>query len=215
MRFAAIFMILLSLCLSAMAQSLTITDVEETGSNVFISIETDIATPFEVMAGVSLVGQAPDDIWIGNSERVSIRSRTQKLKISTKKRGEQLPSGIFEAEVSFYPRWGADIAPPATKKIAKEIHATQEFKLIGSGGSAAVTIRKNELQSWVMENTAIGDSFSLVRFQSKLGSSEKMVVTNRTGIIVAHYFPDADVTLFENTLKRTLVTWRLGRQNRL
>jgi hypothetical protein len=66
-----------------------------------------------------------------------------------------------------------------------------------------------------MENTYMGQPFKLAEFEKRLGPSQAMMVSNRNGIIVAHYFPEADMTLFENTLKRTLVTFRSGKQSTL
>jgi len=211
----ALFASILGISGIATAQTVSITGVEESSSSVVISIQTDVATPFEVMAGIGLVGQADDDIWIGNNTRAKIESNSQEITIPKKRGRTELPAGQYEAEINFYPRWGAKESPTSTKAINRGIHTTFAFSLVGSGADASVVKRRDDMQRWVMESTAIGDKFSLSVFQSKLGRSETMKVTNRTNIVVAHYFPEADMTIFENTLKGTLVTWRMGRENKL
>lgn len=197
------------------AQSIEVTGIEEKGAVVELRIETDIEPPFEVMAGIGLAGQADDDIWIGNNSRQTITSSTQTLTVQAKQRGERLPSGTYEAEVDFYPRWGAKSSPPSTQAISKQIRAVKPFVLKGSGASATDHANKQNLRKWVMLNTAIGDPFDLSAFQQRLGESRTIIVANRNNVIVGHYFPAADMTLFENILKGTLVTWREGRVDRL
>ncbi len=200
---------------SAWCQSIQVTGVKETVDGVEISIETDMATPFEVMAGISLSGQLPDDVWIGNNAKYTVRSATQILTVKPESRGKKLPAGRYDAEVNFYPRWGAEKSPSATKAIKKEVSSIKEFSLKGSGENAGKAAARENNQRWVMENTAIGDPFSLSKFERKLGESVSSTVTNRNGIIVAHYFADSDITIFENTLKGTLVTWKLGKHSAL
>ena len=195
----------------AWAQSIEIVAVEETAAGVTIAIETDLATPFEVMAGIGLAGQADDDICICNDERFTVRSATQTLTIKPEMRGKKLPTGTYDAEVDFYPRWGAANAPATTKAVAKQVSASRQFELKGSGESASKAAARENNQLWVMQNTAMGDAFNLAKFEKRLGRSVATTVTNRNGIIVAHYFPASDITLFENTLKGELVTWKLGR----
>ncbi len=197
------------------AQTIDILDVKETSKGVEVLISTDMTTPFEVMGGIGLAGQAPEDVWIGNNQRFIIRAATQTLLIKPESRGNKLPSGTYEAEVNFYPRWGAKNSPAATKSIRSEVTSLKKFELRGSGESAARVAARENNQRWVMENTAIGDHFNHAKFEKRLGTSSSTVVKNRNGIIVAHYFVDSDITIFENTLKRTLVTWRLGKHTTL
>jgi len=211
----AIAAILAAVTSIAEAQTIAIKSASESASNVDVVITTDIATPFEVMVSVNLAGQKDDDVWIGRSTRANIRSLEQTISIPKLDQSKSLPSGNYIVEVNFYPRWGAEKSPASTKAIKKNVSATLPIKISGSGKSSSAVAKQNENQRWVMENTAIGDSFVLASFQRKLGRSESTVVSNRNGIIVAHYFPESDITLFENTLKHTLVTWRLGKQNTL
>ena len=199
----------------AWAQSIEIVKVEETAAGVTIAIETDMATPFQVMGGIWLAGQAADDMCICKSERFTVRSATQTLTIKPEMKGKKLPTGTYDAEVDFYPRWGAENSPATTKAVAKHISASRQFEVKGSGESAAIAATREGNQLWVMQNTAMGDAFNLTKFEKRLGRSVATTVTNRNGIIVAHYFPASDITLFENTLKGELVTWKLGRHSTL
>ncbi|MBL4813761.1 MAG: hypothetical protein JKX69_15715 [Rhodobacteraceae bacterium] len=81
--------------------------------------------------------------------------------------------------------------------------------------SSAEVVAREDLKMWVMLNTAMGDIFDISVFRQRLGESETLDVVGRSNIIKAHYFPAADMTLFENTLRRTFVTWKLGRTNQL
>lgn len=69
---------------------------------------------------------------------------------------------------------------------------------------------------WVMENVNIGDRWNLPDVVDKLGSFEQLTVKNRNpNIIKAFYFPEADMTIFVNTLKNKIATWRTGKASSL
>ena len=85
---AALFLLIMG---PAHAQTIEIVAV----GSVEISIETDILTPFEVMVGVALSGQAGDDIFIGNSQRQTVTSAAQILSVPAQQRGSRLPSGSY------------------------------------------------------------------------------------------------------------------------
>ena len=203
------------LATGASAQTIEILSVEEKGNTVEIAIRTDIATPFEVMAGVSLAGQKPQDVYIGNSLRQTISASEQVLKVPVLQNGEMLPSGDFLAEVSFYTRWGAKKAPAETKALTDDIEVAVPFVLGGSGASSDDIARRENLQRWVMLNTGAGDKFNLKAFQAQLGASEETEGANAIGTVSAHYFPAADMTLFEDKVLGTLVTWKMGREDKL
>lgn len=207
------FVAMILLVSNANAQSINIISVEETTDSVEISIETDMDTPFEVIAGVSLTNQADNEVSIGNNRRHEITSQTQVLSVPALQSNEALPSGIYDAEVNFYPRWGAESSPASTKSITETVEATLTFNLTGSGVASSEISDRNELQQWVMLNTGAGDPFHLAVFNGRLGESETLEVSSRNGLIVAHYFPVADMTLFENIAQKTLVTWKLGRES--
>lgn len=189
-------------------------NVEETEGAVRGQIETNITLPVEIMVGVALRGQRPDDTFVGNDARVRLTSNPQAFSIPINVRGG-LPSGDYDVEATFYPRWGANNSPPEARAIRREIRATQRITLRGNGGSVRDTTAMNNARRWLMENTAMGDRWNPAEFERRMGPSERMRVTNRTEIIVAYYYPRADATVFVNTLTNELVVWRLGRTDTL
>ena len=215
LRATILFLISLTQISSAFAQQIDIIKAEESSGNIIFHLETDMDVPFEVMASINLAGQKDEDVWIGNSQRIAVKSKSQSFSIPAVQKGTPLPNGDYICEVNFYPRWGAKNSPQATKSITKEVQGTLAIKLNGSKTSAADVAKRNDLQRWVMLNTHMGQKFSLSSFEKKLGRSEQFTVTNRNGIIVGHYFPIADMSIYENTLKGTLVTWKIGKSRTL
>ena len=71
------------------------------------------------------------------------------------------------------------------------------------------------MQQWIMLNVVIGMPFDGPALADGLGAPERITVTNRSDIIAAWYYPNADMTIFQNTLKGKVVTWREGRQDAL
>lgn len=197
------------------AFELRIVNVEESGGAVRGQIETNMPLPIEIMVGVALRGQRDDDIFMGNDQRVRITESPHSFSIPTTTSRGGLPSGEYDVEATFYPRWGGANGPPEARAITREIRATRRITLRGTGGSARDAAARNEAQRWLMENTATGDRWNPAEFERRMGPSERMPVTNRTEIIVAYYFPRADATVFVNTLRNELVTWRLGRHDSL
>ncbi|NVK83456.1 MAG: hypothetical protein HWE21_03990 [Cytophagia bacterium] len=202
---------------AASAQMLVITDVRELDGTVEIEIETTIEGPIEIITGVDLVGQAPDDIYVGAGERITIAGYSAVASIPlVRSDGSVLPAGDYEAVAAFYPRWGAEAAPAATRAITDTIEANPvPVTLQGSGQTVDDTVARDEMQRWVMLNVVIHMAFDGAVLAERLGSPERMAVTNRTDIIVAWYYPEADLTIFQNTLKGEVVTWREGRQDAL
>lgn len=197
------------------AFELRIVSAEESGGAVRGQIETNMPLPIEVMVSVSLHGQRDDDSYIGNDQRLRITASPQSFSIPTTTSRGGLPSGQYDVEVAFYPRWGGQNGPPEARAISREIRATRRITLRGTGGSARDAVARTEAQRWLMESTASGDRWNPAEFERRMGPSEQLRVTNRTDIIVAYYFPRADATVFVNTLRNELVTWRLGRHTSL
>ena len=118
------FVSALLLASAASAQTLIITGVREMGDAVEIEIETTIKGSIEIMTGVDLTGQAPDDIYIGASERITIEGGSTVVSIPlVRSDGSALPAGNYEAVATFYPRWGAENAPAATRATGGVIEA--------------------------------------------------------------------------------------------
>lgn len=186
--------------------STTATVLDE--GRVKFEIETTLPLPVEVMIGVSLKGQAPDDVYIGYSERTKIEKARSEFILDTRLSKDILPDGEYEAEVSFYPFWGADNGNHDAKS-APELHARSDVVLKVTGVDRASTERKNELQKWVMLNIEMNVPWNRENYEAKLGPAEKGPST-MSRLHDAYYFPEADVTLLVNRLKNEVTVWRLG-----
>lgn len=171
-------------------------------------VTTNLPTPVEVMAGVGLVGQKPDDVYIGHTERVTLETSRTEFIIDTFSAREPLPSGEYDAEVHFYPRWGTENGNPAAKS-APELEATHRVTLGGSGESRADAEQKNELQRWVMLNISMNVPWNQENFEARLGPAKKGPSTV-SKLHDAYYFPNADMTFLVNRLKNEVTLWRLG-----
>lgn len=204
---------------TAYAQSITIVEAIERDSTVEITVETDIIGPIEVMAGVDLFNQDPDDVYIGATERVKIEHSPQTLIIPiTEQDGNLIPAGEYEATVSFYPWWGADDAPAETQELMEQINATLPISIEGSGIAASEVQKSKNAYARVREyifNLEAGKPFDNVELTEHLGPPERLEVTNRSNAIVGWYYKMYDVTVFQNTNNGEIVTWRSGRQDAL
>jgi hypothetical protein len=193
---------------------LRIVSAEEKSGAVRGEIETNMPLPIEIMVDVSLHSQRSDDIYVGKGLKLRIEASPQTFSVPINIDGG-LPRGAYDVEATFYPRWGAEHGSPAARAIRREISATKQITLRGSGKAAREVIAYNEARRWLMETTAVGDPWKPAEFEKHLGHAERLRVTNRPNIIVAFYYPRADATVFVNTLLNELVTWAFGRQTAL
>lgn len=175
-------------------------------------IETNIPTPVEVTVGVSLAGQASKDVSISHYDRLRLEGPKTTYILDTSASTKPLPTGEYEAKVTFYPRWGADNGNPAAK-AAPELEAIDNITLEGSGEERATAERRNELQLWVMLNLSMNEPWNQSNFEAKLGPSEKGPST-LSHLHDAYYFPEADITLIVNRLKGEATVWRLGHETK-
>ena len=171
-------------------------------------VTTNLPTPVEVMAGVGLVGQKPDDVFIGHNERVTLESSRTEFVIDTSRVRKALPSGEYDAQVSFYPRWGAENGNPAAR-TAPELEATDRITLGGSGENRADAEQRNVLQRWVMLNISMNVPWNREDFEARLGPATKGPSTMSRSHD-AYYFPNADMTFLVNRLKNEVTVWRMG-----
>lgn len=176
------------------------------------TVKSNIPLPVEIMAGISLKGQKPDDTYIGYSERIKLASSKQTFIIDPSSQNKKLPSGVFVAEVTFYPRWGAKNGNPKASIIKRQISDSVEFRLDGSGESSNDTIERNKLQTWVMENVIVGTVWNEQNFVRRLG--EYKTIKADRNLHEGFYFPKADMTILVNTYKGTVSTWRIGRASK-
>ena len=185
---------------------LTISAEELSSTKVRLEFGSNIPLPVEVMVGVDLADQKPDDIWIGASTRIWLRESKTVYVLDTSKK--KLPSGKYDAEVAFYNRWGASNGNPAASTVP-DIVATSPIVLKGTGASASDRKRRDELQRWVMETIYMGYPWNPERIENRLGESE--LLQAELNLHTAYYFGDAGMTLLVNELKGTITVWRMGR----
>ncbi|MEM6858207.1 MAG: hypothetical protein AAF559_10075 [Pseudomonadota bacterium] len=175
---------------------------------IAFDIDTTIPLPVEVLVGVSLKDQAPDDVFVGYSEKYRIEKSQSSFVLDTRLAKDPLPDGEYEAEVTFYPRWGAKNGNPDAKAVP-ELRAKEDISLSGTGIDRESAEKKNELQRWVMLNLEMNMRWDRGTFEEKLGKAVKGPST-MSHLHDAYYFPDPDVTLLVNRLKNEMTVWRLG-----
>ncbi|PRY78211.1 hypothetical protein CLV80_104176 [Yoonia maritima] len=173
---------------------------------VSLVVTTNIPLPVEVMAGVSAKGQAPTDTFIGVSKRIELTSPEQTIELDG--RSESLPSGEYTADVTFYPRWGAENGTEQAKTIEQEIIGAVDVTLSGSGESRDQADQRNVAQKWVMENVSVGTVWNESQFVQRMGQFEKSAST--LNLHDAFFFPETDMTIIVSRVNNTIATWRLG-----
>ncbi len=104
------------------------------GGQVEVEITSNVPGTIEVMAGVAVAGQKPDDPYIGVSQKVIVRDGSGKVVLDT----AELPSGEYEAEVDFYPRWGFKDQESRRTGIAERLHSSVSITLAGSGEAVRI-----------------------------------------------------------------------------
>lgn len=180
-------------------------------NNVKMIVTTNLPLPVEVMAHVGLAGQKDDDVYIGtDSERVTLdEARTEIELAAVDVRRAPLPDGMYQAEVSFYPRWGAknDAAEAAPQVDGR----SQPLRIGNTSFSADAAKRRNEQREWVMENVVPRVPWNEASFVERLGKFEK-APSDLSRLHDAYYFPEPDMTLIVNRLRKEVSVWRMGRQ---
>lgn len=187
---------------------ISIQATESEKSKVTLSVTTNIPGTIELMASVNLANQAPDDTYIGKSERIKVTNGSAKTVIDV----GSLPSGQYEAEAAFYPRWGFKDQESESTGINRNISATQPIVITGSGESKQSVATRNKNQKWVIENVIVGTPWKPDEWESRFGKREEIPVKSRNPeIIKNYYFPTLDMTIIVNTLKEEVVTWRMSK----
>ncbi len=186
-------------------------EVEAKATNdsiVTFNVKTNIPLPIEVMAMIDLKGQAPDDTYIGYSDRVKLETSPFSFDLNFSKK--KLPIGDYEAIVRFYPKWGADNGNEKAKKIKVEVADTAYVKLNTPHGTVSERKEFFRKKKWVANNVIVGTAWDKKKFVENLGEYEELKVTD-SKIIKKYYFKGADKTIIVNTLKKSVVTWKNGR----
>lgn len=177
-------------------------------SKVHLELSTNIPGTIELMAGISLAGQAPDDTWIGKNERVRLVNGNGQVTFDV----SDLPSGQYEVEATFYPHWGFQDEESRLSGVDQRLEHRHPIKLTGSGEPAELTAQRNENQRWVRENIIMGSEWDPELWKGRFGEWEKFPVTTRNPDIISnYYFESLDMTIIVNTLKDEIVVWRMGR----
>lgn len=178
-------------------------------SEVEVEVTSTIPGTIDVMLGLSLVGQRPDDVYIGTDKRITLKNGRGTATIG--KPG--LPSGMYEIEVDFYPRWGPQDSAAKSAGLNSEIHARQTVTLRGTGESSEAAQRRENDQLWVMENVSIGTRWDRSFWVGRFGEPQQFATTRwNPDIIKAYYFKSLDMTIFVNELKLEVSVWRMGRK---
>ena len=174
---------------------------------VQLTIGTNLPMPIKVATSIDLHGQKGTDTYIGYSEFVTLTGTSTVAVLDTSKADKPLPDADYDATVDFFPKWGAEGNDLA--KGGPQLHAEKQFKLTGSGGSAADAARLNERQRWVMETVVTNMPWNKATFERKLGKSEKGR-SDLSHLHDAYYFAGADMTLLVNRLRDQVTTWKMG-----
>ena len=175
---------------------------------VHLELTTNIPGTIDLMASISLADQAPDDTWIGKNERVRLVNGTGQATFDV----SDLPTGQYEVETSFYPRWGFQDEESRSSGANESLEHSHPISLKGSGESSELATQRNEDQQWVIENVIMGSEWDSSFWRDRFGEWEEFPVTSRNPDIISnYYFESLDMTLIVNTLKDEVVVWRMGR----
>lgn len=173
-------------------------------------ISTNIPLPVEVMVDITLADLKPNDTWIGADDRIWLREpKTVFILDAT---GKNLPAGEYEANISYYQRWGWKNGNPEAENVPN-IEAIKVISYKGTGGSASAAKEKDKLQKWVIEEVYMGYPWNLSFFIKNLGDFERYDST-LSRLHDAYYFPKADMTLLVNRVKNEVTVWRFGKKQK-
>lgn len=175
--------------------------------SIKLKVSTDLPLPVDIMAGVSLADQKPEDIYIGISKKRIIEQANSVLILNISDVPDPLPDGDYLAEINFYPVWGA-MNPKS--RSAPELHDSKPVSLEGSSVTVAAASRLNDLQKWVYLEVDVNTPWDEVAMIKKLGKYEK-AQADLSPMHDALYFPDADITMIVNRRSGELSLWRDGR----
>lgn len=188
--------------------SLAVEATEVETNQIELLVNTNIPGTIELMASINLANQALNDTYIGKSRRVQVSKGRAKIRFDV----SDLPSGQYDAEVNFNPRWGFKDSESKATGISSELAASQAITIGGSGESAQSASDRNNNQKWVMENVVIGTHWNANEWKDSFGSWTEFPVTSMNPkVIKNYYFPALDMTIIVNVLKREVVTWRMGK----
>jgi len=182
-------------------------------------IETNIPLPIEVMVGLDATGGTDDDPAIGRTKRVLIDTSPFIYSLVATLDGlkpiqDILPSGKYDANVIFYPNWGAKNGNPAAKQIKSEVSVSKIVEL--ETISSIEELRERMKKRWWGMDVAIYDEWDRNKFTQHMGELQELQVTNKNPEIVkVYYFVEADMTVFVSKPLNQVLIWRLGKTDKL
>tara|TARA_B110000483_G_C17987978_1_gene462385 strand:- start:52 stop:735 length:684 start_codon:yes stop_codon:yes gene_type:complete len=196
-------------------------EVSYENNQLTFNIETNIPLPVEVMIGIEPKNSLPTDLAYGFSGRVKIdKSPIQFIRDAKDTYGlkpTDLKNGTYEADVVFYPFWGAKNGNPLAAEIKEKISGTYTVN-IGSSkseGSIKSAMDQSKKQAWGMD-IAMKDKWIEKKFIQNLGKYQELKTKGRDPKIVkTYYFPEADMTFFVSKPLKQVLMWKFGKVDRL
>ena len=189
--------------------SLAAKQVSDAG--VEMKISTNLPLPVEVMVGVTVDGLRDEETYVGYNERITLSSANTTFLLDTAKSGRTLPSTSYLAEVSFYPKWGAEGNSAAQKAPKLDANAKLQLKTAGAVSISTASVnQQSERRKWIMENVHMRMPWNERQFVNKLGQFEK-TAAEMSPQHDAYYFSGADMTLIVNRVRNEVTIWRDGR----
>ena len=190
-------------------------------NQLIFNIETNIPLPVEVMIGIEPKGIADDDPAYGFSKKIKINESPFILSVKAEDtygyKPTQLKNGTYEADVVFYPFWGAKNGNPLASKIKEKISGTYTVN-IGSSkseGSIKSAIDQSKKQAWGM-NIVMKDKWIEKKFIQNLGKYQELKTKGRDpDEVKTYYFPEADMTFFVSVRRNQVLMWKLGKVDTL
>lgn len=181
------------------------------------TIETNLPDEALLAVDLSLSGLEPDDIAIGTGfVRTPISNGSAVVTIDGVKKaqpvGIDLPSGEYELEASFYPRWKENKELAASLGIMDTIESKTTISLEASGIDRNVVIERQNDQSWVMNNVYSGTPWDYGFWAERFGDIKQIEYTGSGNprILKNFYIPKIDMTIKVNAPRGEVITWVSG-----
>ena len=120
----------------------------------------------------------------------------------------------YDANVKFYPNWGAKNGNPVAKQIKSEVSVSKIIELATI--SSIEELRERMKKRWWGMDVAIYDDWDRNKFTQHMGELQELQVTNKNPEIVkVYYFVEADMTIFVSKPLNQVLIWRLGKTDKL
>lgn len=177
-------------------------------TQIEFTVSTNAPVPIQIMADVTLVGQLDHETWIGEQRKVTLDKPTTSFVLDTTSNGKRLPAGQYNAEVSYYARWGGANNPAA--QHVPNLSASQQIALEGFGETAEHARDKASAQRWVLGEMDLSRAWSDAELRAQLGPFKSYESPNAIRSVI-YYFPESDVSLFVDPARGKVFHYELGR----